>query len=59
MGILSTLLDDNGETSSEIGGLLTDLGTLVIKTPENGGDDLGEVRFDSNACERKMNGGRA
>jgi hypothetical protein len=41
------LLDDDGEARSKVGGLLTDFGTLVVETPEDCGDDLGEVRLDT------------
>ena len=47
MGVLSTLLDDNGESRREIGSLLTDLRALVVETPEDGRDDLSEVGLDS------------
>jgi hypothetical protein len=40
------LLDDHGKARGEIGGLLTNFGTLVVETPEDGGDDLGKIRFD-------------
>lgn len=45
--ILAALLDDDGEARSKVGGLLTDFGTLVVETPEDCGDDLGEVRLDT------------
>ena len=46
--ILATLLDDDGEAGSEIGGLLTNFCALVVKTPEDRGDDLCKVRLDAN-----------
>ena len=33
--ILTALLDDNSKARSKISGLLTDLGTLVVETPED------------------------
>lgn len=47
MGVLSTLLDDNGESRRKIGSLLTNLRALVVETPKDGRDDLGEIRLDS------------
>ena len=47
--ILTALLDDNSEARSEIGGLLTNFGTLVVETPEDRRDDLGKVRLDTDS----------
>jgi hypothetical protein len=45
--ILTALLDDDGETRSEIGGLLTNFGALIIETPEDRGDNLCKIGFDA------------
>ena len=47
--IFTALFDDNSKARSEIGGLLTDFGALVVEAPEDGGDDLGKVRFDADS----------
>lgn len=41
------MLDDDGEARSKVGGLLTNFGALVVETPEDRGDDLGEVRLNT------------
>ena len=45
--ILATLLNDNGKARSEIGGLLTDFCALVVETPKDRRDDLGEVGLNA------------
>jgi len=47
--IFTALLDDDSKARSEIGGLLANFGALVVETPEDGGDDLGKVRFDADS----------
>ena len=47
--ILTTLLDDDREAGGEISGLLTNLGALVVKTPENSRHDLSKVGLDADA----------
>jgi hypothetical protein len=47
--IFTALLDDNSKARSEIGGLLTNFGALVVETPEDRGDDLGKVRLDADS----------
>lgn len=34
--VFSALFDDDGKTTGQIGGLLPDLGALVVQPPENG-----------------------
>jgi len=45
--VLTALFDDNGKARSEVSGLLTNLGALVVETPKDRGDDLGKVRLDT------------
>lgn len=52
MGVLAALLDDDGETSREVRGLLSNLRVLVVETPEDGRDDLSEVGLDPDAWRR-------
>ena len=47
--IFTALLYDNSEARSEISGLLTNFGALVVETPEDRGDDLGKVRLDTDS----------
>ena len=47
--VLATLLDDDGETGGEIGGLLTNLGALVVEAPEDSRHDLRKVGLDADA----------
>ena len=47
--VFTTLLDDDSETGGKICSLLADFGTLVVQTPENGGDDLRKVRLHADA----------
>lgn len=50
--ILATLLDDHGELARQISCLLTNLGRLVVETPKDSGNNLGEVRLDADAYIR-------
>jgi hypothetical protein len=45
--VLTALFDDNGKARSEIGGLLTNFGALVVETPKDRRDDLGKVGLDA------------
>lgn len=47
--VFAALLDDDGEPCGQIGRLLTNLGALVVETPQNSGDDLRQVRLDTDA----------
>ena len=49
--VFLALLDDESEPASQVCSLLTDLGALVVQTPQDGRDDLGQVRLDADSCE--------
>lgn len=54
--VLAALLYNNGEAGGQICGLLPDLCALVVETPKDGGDNLSEIRLDSDTCKSKWNG---
>ena len=46
--VFAALFDDNRQPRGQIGCLLTNLGALVVETPQDSGDDLRQVRLDAN-----------
>ena len=56
--VLLALLDDDRKLARQVRSLLPNLGALVVETPEDGRDDLGEVGLDADA-ERVDDGSEA